>query len=114
MDLGSKEDKEQEGITEEVTQITVNADQAVILYRAMISLSVELKVRKEGLKTQRADVRNVGPGKAMPTEEINKITEELNVINYTEDKIPYLVDSIKEAIVYLQKEDDALIKGIQL
>jgi len=114
MSLGTPEDKKQEGITDEITQIDLNMDQAVVLHRALISLSVECKVRRESLKMQKADARDIKTGTSIPAAELDKITEEINLINYTEDKIPYLVDQVKESIIYLQKEDDAIIKGIIL
>lgn len=111
--LGSEQDKRQEGQFNETTELTLNIDQAVILYRAMISLSVDIKTRKESLTVRKNERKQMGRTLGEDREILSEINEELQLIKFTESKIPDLVDNIKEAIVYLQKEDDAIIKGVQ-
>ena len=104
MSLGTREDNEQEGIDEPTAELTLNLDQAIILHRALQSLSIDCSIRKQGLKNSRKETSN--------TKDLNEIREETRLVEFIEKKIPYLDEQLKTTIIYLQKEDDATIKGV--
>lgn len=106
MSLGDPEDKIQEDSSEETTNLVLNIDQAIILHKALDSYSKDCSTRK--LVLNKINLKD----ETLSLEDINRIKEEVNLMNYIQKRLPYLQKDVKEAIIYLQKESDAPIKGL--
>lgn len=106
MSLGDIEDKVQEDSSEETTNLTLNLDQAIILHQALEAFSNDCNTR--GSVLSKINLKD----ETLTTEDIDRIKENLNLIKYIQKRLPYLRKDVRECIIFLQKESDSIIKGL--
>ncbi len=107
MDLGSNTDKTQESLETETRDMTFNLDQATVTY---LSYQMSLENTNQTIKFFK-DLR-LKPRNEWP-EDINPelVNENLQLANYTKEKLTYLIDEIKQLIIELDLTGDSIIKS---
>ena len=101
--LGSEEDKSQEGIQEDVSQLTLNQEQATILYLATLRSEQDTMDALKLFKEQ----RNLKPEDRMEALlEHEVLNENIRLANYTLGKLRYLIGELKGIIEELDKPEE--------
>lgn len=106
MELGSKQDKEQEDISTETTEITLNLDQATICYLSF----------NQSLENTNKLIEYLNKLRMLPFDQRQnpltneQINDEMRLAKFTKEKLTYLIQEAKEAVIYLDGEESEVIK----
>ena len=95
MSLGSEEDKQQEGTEDEVLQLTLNQEQATILYLSTLKSEEDTLSALAFFKEQK-QLKPEDRMEALLEHEV--LNENIRLANYTLEKLRYLIGELKNLI----------------